>query len=382
MSESKSKPMKKLEVQFPPGFNRGRRSPITLRRIPLDPRLEEFCKRVWDTHSPSRRNITKADVYQLYSHYAGGGKVKHSGYYNYLSNLNFSSRSYAVTFQFGKRMVTTPNFNQLMLSYGDGLESKAVPDRLPHEAYALMQLLDPTIGANSSQVVEVFKTQLEGAFFHFARPGPRPAAAERIYLNASATGAVYVFRFVLEAFVNGMPMGIVEAKIIGPAKIGSRPDSIVIYARDKATVSAVIEKLREWIAKPGRDIYFRPETPPMTLPVPGLPGVALGAEPTGPEEYKELPLTVPQYMQQVVDEKTFEFKKIRRETPQEPRYDHDHKQPFVAGPVSFGSLRSDLIAQAFNASREEKESENFEFFLEMVWRYFGAAGLNVLMPHL
>jgi hypothetical protein len=368
--------------------HRMRRGGMIAKRPPFDPRLEAFCTLVWKRYSEGSRAISKQHVYDLYSHYSGARQVEHKGYRKYLSDLLSMTDGCDVTVQFGATMITDPTFPQLMTAYAGGLtgmaalESKSPLAPLPDPVYKMLQEIDSNLGKNSSEVTEKFKQHLERAFFHCsARGGTKPAAAQRIYLNVSPMGAIYVFGFVLNDCVKGMPTAVSQAKIIGPAKAGKRPDAIVIYTKDDAAAMAVVAKLRAWRKATGRDAYFSPGCPPMTLPVADLSGVSLGAEPTMPSDDR-LMLTIPSYIGQAYDENAFEFKQVRHLTPQEPRYGHGNEQPFVDGPVSFGSMRSDLIAQAFNAAQEDKESCTLDFFLELVWRYFGAAGLNVLMPHL
>jgi LysM repeat protein len=120
---------------------------------------------------------------------------------------------------------------------------------------------------------------------------------DRIYINAAADKAPEVMKFVVQKLIDsGDYPGIAMAKAAGPRAVGNRAENVVIYATNQDAKRALQEIAKQQAAHPE---WFMNSTPQMTDQV--LRGVALGEEPIG-----------------------------------------------VGGQASFGSLRSDIIADAAN----------------------------------
>lgn len=178
--------------------------------------------------------------------------------------------------------------------------------------------------------------RIRSRFFMFFRAGTVRGnqiiapVGERIYMNVVADHATEVMDSLVRQVVDSPQAfpGVVAAKLTGPGSVASRADAIVIYMEDQAASSRVLDWIRQYqAATPGN---FQAATPQMTEQV--LTGVSVGAEPLG-----------------------------------------------VGGTASFGSLRSDLIAQALtDAMRRGLTREQFG---ELVDQLFRGARINPDLPH-
>ncbi|MES1242774.1 MAG: DUF4157 domain-containing protein [Acidobacteriota bacterium] len=178
--------------------------------------------------------------------------------------------------------------------------------------------------------------RIRNRFFMFFRAGTVRGdqivapVGERIYMNVAADHATEVMQSLVRQVVDNPQNfpGVVAAKLTGPGGVAVRADAIVIYMQDQAASNRVLNWIREYqAANPGR---FQAATPQMTEQV--LAGVSVGAEPVG-----------------------------------------------LGGTVSFGSLRSDLIAQALtDAANRGLTREQFGALVDQLFR---RARINPDLPH-
>jgi hypothetical protein len=178
--------------------------------------------------------------------------------------------------------------------------------------------------------------RIRGAFFMFFRAGTVragriiPPIGERVYLNVAADHATEVLNAVVGRVVDhpqDFP-GVVAAKLTGPSGVVRRADAIVVYMENQAASSRVLDWMRRYQAANPR--FFQAATPQMTEQV--LTGVSVGAEPVA-----------------------------------------------SAGGVSFGQLRSELIARAVTDAGQRGLSR--EQFGALVDQLFRGARINPDLPH-
>jgi hypothetical protein len=122
--------------------------------------------------------------------------------------------------------------------------------------------------------------------------------------------------------------GVVMAKLAGPANVGARSDSLVIYLTDQAAAQGVVRRLRSLQA--ASPAAFQRGAPAMTEQV--LEGVSLGSE------------------------------------------------PLRAGGQSFGRVRSNAINAALRESVERGETR--EQFMERAFEALRQRGVSPEAPHL
>jgi hypothetical protein len=122
--------------------------------------------------------------------------------------------------------------------------------------------------------------------------------------------------------------GVVGAKLAGPAEVGLRSDSLVIYLSDQASAQGVLRQLRTYQA--ANPALFQRGAPAMTEQV--LEGVSLGS------------------------------------------------QPLRAGGQSFGRVRSNAIYDALRESVSRGETR--EQFMERAFEALRQRGVNPDAPHL
>jgi hypothetical protein len=157
---------------------------------------------------------------------------------------------------------------------------------------ALLQVGNDFVDLNRGQLSNIkttpFKTQTRrgkkkvtvdqaivgGAFVHFVK-GNADATKHRVYVNVKRDHLGPAFRSIATALWPEACLN--SAKVGGP--LGSaRADSVVIYLSDGQR-DPVLAKLRAYYD--GNRGHFGADTPKLTVPVDGMPGVALGMEPPG-----------------------------------------------------------------------------------------------------
>lgn len=163
----------------------------------------------------------------------------------------------------------------------------------------------------------------------------------RVYANAKFSHAPNVVAW-LKSYLEKTPShGVTAFKVVGPAAIAGRKDTIVIYCSTREAAAALGNELAKLSG------HFNPELPAMTTPVKAGIGVATGAEPV----WQATGLG------------------------QKPKGYSEKAQ-------SFGTIRSELIAMAvlnYNANRHVF-GEGFDVFATFVAAAFRGYGLDPERP--
>lgn len=147
----------------------------------------------------------------------------------------------------------------------------------------------------------------------------------RVYVNAAADTAPDLMKFVVQDLIDsGQYPGVAMAKVSGPGAVGARSENIVIYANAQDAQRVADALAQQQALHPE---WFMNETPLMTQRL--APGIAAGEEPLN-----------------------------------------------VGGAASFGSIRSDAIANAARRATTEQE------FRDLVANAFRRVGVDPLNPHL
>ena len=157
---------------------------------------------------------------------------------------------------------------------------------------ALLQVGNDFVDLNRGQLSNIkttpFKTQTRrgqkkvtvdqavvgGAFVHFAK-GNADATKHRVYVNVKRDHLGPAFRSIATAI---WPESCLNSTKVGGPLGAARADSVVIYLSD-GQKDSVLAKLRAYYDK--NKGHFGADTPKLTVPVEGMPGVALGMEPPG-----------------------------------------------------------------------------------------------------
>ena len=122
--------------------------------------------------------------------------------------------------------------------------------------------------------VTVDQAVVGGAFVHFIK-GSSDATKHRVYVNVKRDHLGAAFRNIATAI---WPEASLNSTKVGGPLGAARADSVVIYLSDGPRDS-VLAKLRAYYDK--NKGHFGADTPKLTVPVEGMPGVALGMEPPG-----------------------------------------------------------------------------------------------------
>lgn len=122
--------------------------------------------------------------------------------------------------------------------------------------------------------VTVDQAVVGGAFVHFAK-GSTDATKHRVYVNVKRDHLGTAFRNIATAI---WPEACLNSTKVGGPLGAARADSVVIYLSDGPR-DAVLAKVRTYYDK--NKGHFGHDTPKLTVPVEGMPGVALGMEPPG-----------------------------------------------------------------------------------------------------
>lgn len=106
---------------------------------------------------------------------------------------------------------------------------------------------------------------------------------ERIYLSVKAARLLHVWNAIQPLFAGMGRHDVVQAKHCPVNVADGRPDSIVIYLRNKAAVWRFCDGLRG-LRQAGAiaDTDFKHTTPPGTARLPDLPGVTSARQPANP----------------------------------------------------------------------------------------------------
>ena len=126
----------------------------------------------------------------------------------------------------------------------------------------------------TNRKVTVDQAVVGGAFVHFAK-GNADATKHRVYVNVKRDHLGTAFRNIATAI---WPEACLNSTKVGGPLGAARADSVVIYLSDGPRDS-VLAKVRAYYDK--NKGYFGADTPKLTVPVDGMPGVALGMEPPG-----------------------------------------------------------------------------------------------------
>ena len=343
-----------------PTRTRPRRGAITERRVPFDPRLEAFCERVWEEYK-REESITYNHVYNLYGEVSRRNLLTGSDNSDLLAFLDELLR---IEEDHGCR-VSVQDYNRRInsawsLEYLVGIARECVLNyearsyALPKALYDHTNALNKRYYGSTDDLAEVAAADIFLArflahdFFHYFKVPTGgeslPACTQRVYLNVEADHATDVMEMVVRDIVVGLSTEVREAKVAGPLGLADRSDTIVIYTKDLAASDAVVEVVKAYQRDGNRD-FFRDDVPAMLRVDSETRGTAYGAEPKIDETNKAT---------------------LKASNPK-----------IVIGRESFGSVRSKLIAAAFNESSGDKE-----VFLDLVARYFGEAGMMALIPYL
>jgi len=122
--------------------------------------------------------------------------------------------------------------------------------------------------------VTVDQAVVGGAFVHFAK-GNVDATKHRVYVNVKRDHLGTAFRNIATAI---WPEACLNSTKVGGPLGAARADSVVIYLSDGPR-DAVLAKVRAYYDR--NKGHFGVDTPKLTMPVDGMPGVALGMEPPG-----------------------------------------------------------------------------------------------------
>ena len=122
--------------------------------------------------------------------------------------------------------------------------------------------------------VTVDQAVVGGAFVHFAK-GSTDATKHRVYVNVKRDYLGTTFRNIATAI---WPEACLNSTKVGGPLGAARADSVVIYLSD-GDRNSVLTRLRAYYDR--NKGHFGADTPKLTVPVDGMPGVATGMEPPG-----------------------------------------------------------------------------------------------------
>ncbi|HEY1377830.1 MAG TPA: hypothetical protein VGF55_13610 [Gemmataceae bacterium] len=120
-------------------------------------------------------------------------------------------------------------------------------------------------------------------YFNPDYPNPLGLVEERVYLSVKGVRLLAVWAALQPGFTGTLKWDVVQAKRCQPNVADARPDSIVIYLRNKAGVWRCCDELRRLRRERAiADTDFKSTSPPGTGQVPDLPGVSEARQPDDP----------------------------------------------------------------------------------------------------
>jgi hypothetical protein len=342
-------------------------------------RLREFCLVVWNEFK-ERSEISLNDVYKIY------GRVSNK---NVLSGVNIRMiwEFFEKTLEIKYRCDTKNTCHIFAQNFPD-FKYKELIDFLlkctyAPDTYCLSQQMYEYVrpvylrdigyqasvfhethefqrSINNLAIQDTFIELMMTGFYHFIQ-NIRIATDWRFYLNVKPQHILDVFEMAVREFLIAMPNDVDSVKLAAPfsplhghRETKGRSDTIVIYLRLGNARNRILSQLRQF-QREHKD-YFNDEVPEMTKPYLGLVGVSEGGE---PRQNVNVGLGLDASDEIVAGRRTAAGEKI------------------VIGRSSFGSLRCQLIAEAFNRCHHDQD-----LFLKLVASHFSNARIDVNLPYL
>jgi hypothetical protein len=361
------------------GWSPGTQPPASSARQLPDGRLRSFCLTVWEA-CETKEQITVNDVYTIYGRVSNRNvlsganlrriweffekllEIKHRNDQQdrlYIHAQQFPDFKYEDLMHVMLNCAHAPDVYCLTQKIYDDVRPIYLRD-IGYQEHAFHEMQDFQRSMNELAIQDTFIGIMMTGFYHFIQR-TRVATGWRFYLNVKPRSILDVFEMAVREFLIAMPGDVDSVKLAapfspvhGPRQTEGRRDTVVIYLKLGPARARILAALRQY-QREHRD-FFEDEVPEMTQPCSGLAGVSEGGEPR-------------QNMTVRVGLDAGEDVAIGRRIVA--------SEKIVIGRSSFGSLRCQLIAEAFNRCGHDKT-----LFLTLVANHFANARIDVRLPYL